>query len=239
MSHYWLVGALLFSAAAALALLSGLAFDGSERHLWAGLFAASVGVAVHTLTILFMLVTGRVVREAMRTRSLGPEFLAELNQFFARKKAYPAAGLAAFSLVFTGVLGFSQRGFGISPAWHMFAALATLLLNLWALGQEYRALRENQQLVDRVARKLDALDRERPPDLAAFEAESNDPRQRFKLALALAFGAWFPYLYWALIVWRGDFSRVSVHPWLEGSLLGFVLAALAWRAGKHVDARRP
>jgi hypothetical protein len=233
MWHYWLVGALLLVPAMLLAMLSGLGFDGSQRHLWFGLFAAILGVGVHTLTILFMLVTGRVLREAMRVRQLGPQFLVELNQFFARKQAYPLAALAASTLVATGVLGFSQRGFGVSPVWHMSIGVLTLVFNLWALQEEYRALRANQVLIDRVAAELDALDRAQPPDVAAFEAEHNDPRERFKLALALAIGAWFPYLYWALIVWRGEFARVSLHPWLEASLIGFAWAALTWRAGKR------
>jgi len=30
-------------------------------------------------------------------------------------------------------------------------------------------------------------------------------------------------LYWALVNWRGDFSRVSLHPWIEGSLFGVII----------------
>jgi hypothetical protein len=236
MWHYFVAGVILLVPALGWIVVSGLLHDGSERHLWAGLFGAILGVAVHTLTILFMLITGRVLREAMRTRPLGPEFLVELNDFFARKKAYPLAALGASSLVATGVLGFSQRGFGLSPVWHMLLGLFTVVFNLWALQEELRALRHNQILIDRVASALDALDLERPEQAAAFEAQTNDPTQRFKLALAFAFGAWFPYLYWVLINWRGDFTRVSVHPWLEASALGFVLAYFAWRAKKRGGA---
>jgi hypothetical protein len=236
MWHYFVAGMALAIPALGWTVVSGLIHDGSERHLWAGLFGASLGVGVHTMTILFMLVTGRVLREAMRTRPLGPEFLGELNAFFAQKRAYPLATLAAFSLVLTGVLGFSQRGFGISPAWHLVLGIATVIFNLWALQEELRALRRNQVLIDRVASALDAIDLAEPERVAAFEAEHNDPAMRFRFALALAFGAWFPYLYWALINWRGDFARVSLHPWLEASALGFVLAGFAWRAKRRAAA---
>lgn len=232
MWHYWLVGAALLVPSLFAALLSGIVLDSGEGHFWAGLFASCLGVGVHTLTILFMLVTGRVLREAMRARPLGPEFLLELNQFFARKSAYPLATLAAFSLVATGVLGYSARGFGISPAWHVAVGVLTLVFNLWALGEEYRALRVNQALIDRAANVLDRLDREHPPVQGALD-DAQDPHHKLKLALSLAIGAWFPYLYWAVIVWRGDFARVSVHPWLELSLIGWIWSAVAWRARQH------
>ena len=40
---------------------------------------------------------GRILREAMRARALGPEWLAELNRFFAERRAYPLSVLAALS----------------------------------------------------------------------------------------------------------------------------------------------
>ena len=43
----------------------------------------------------------------------------------------------------------------------------------------------------------------------------------------LAAGAWLPYLYWGLIACRGDFSEVSLHPWIELSGLGVLLILLS------------
>jgi hypothetical protein len=230
MWHYFLVGALILAPALFATLLLGVFFDGTSKHLWAGLFTASVGVGVHTLVILFMLVTGRVLREAIRSRRLAPEMLDELNRFFARKRAYPLAGIGASLLVATGVLGYAAKGFGISPAWHFAVGLLAVVFNLWALKEEYEALRVNQQLIDRAARELDALDRELEARGISLPQVEPQPRLSIRNGWTLAIGAWLPYLYQALIVWRGDFSRVSVHPWLEGSLLGFVVLILAWRA---------
>ena len=159
MWHYVLAGALLLAPALLATAMLGLAFDGSKKHLWAGLFTATLGVGVHTLVILFMLVTGRVLKEAIRARRLSDSFLAELNAFFGRKRAYPLAGLGASSIVAAGVLGYSSRGFGISPVWHWIVGIGTVLLNLWALQEELRALKENQRLVDRAAAELDEFDR--------------------------------------------------------------------------------
>jgi hypothetical protein len=108
-----------------------------------------------------------------------------------------------------------------------------LCFNAWAISVEYRALLENQELLDRAALELDRLDRERA--LAEAEAgaagdeEAYDPRRAARWGLIVAVSAWFPYLYWALIVWKGRFERVSVHPWLEGSLFGLVVWWIARR----------
>jgi hypothetical protein len=229
MVHYFTVGALVLIPALFWTMLSGI-LGGGERHLWVGLFSAVLAVAVHTLVILFMIVTGRVLREAMRARPLGPQFLGELNQFFARKQAYPLAVLAAFATVVAGVLGFSQRGFGISPAWHMLIGVAAVLLNLWALQEELRVLRQNQALLDRAAAELDALDERLAASGVLPEAEPPyDAAAWARWGRIVAVSAWLPYLYWGLIDKRGDFAKVSVHPWVELSLLGLLVWWLAHR----------
>lgn len=237
MWHYFLVGALLVAPALLATMVLGVFFDGTTKHLWAGLFAATLGVGVHTLVILFMLVTGRVLREAIRSRKLEPTLLDELNRFFARKRAYPLAGASAALLVLTGVLGYSAKGFGISPAWHFLVGLAAVCFNLWALAEEYRALRENQRLIDRAANELDALDRDLVARGEALPESPSAPLLSLRNGWTLAIGAWLPYLYQALIVWRGDFARVSLHPWIEASALGVVLVALSWRARRPSAAR--
>lgn len=235
MVHYFLVGVLLLVPSLGAALYTGWNHDGSERHLWVGLFAATLAIGVHTLLILFMVITGRVLREAMRSRPLGPEFLAELNAFFERKSAYPLAVGAAFAVVAAGVLGFSQRGFGISPAWHMLLGALAVFGNLWALIEEVRALRVNQRLIDRVASTLDAMDREKLEQGEELPAdEPVEPSAIARWGLVVAVSSWLPYLYWVFINWRGDFSRVSLHPWIEASAAGLFVW---WLASREVRAR--
>jgi hypothetical protein len=226
MWHYFLVGVILLVPALGWTVITGLLHDQSERHFWAGLMTGALAVGVHTLLILFVLITGRILREAMSARSLRPEFLAELNQFFAVRRAYPLAVLAAFSTVAAGVLGNTARGFGISPAWHWLAGLAAVGINLWALQEELRILRRNQELVDRVAAELDEIDRRREEP---FVEQPADAPTVARWSLAVALGAWMPYLYWGLFEYRGDFSRVSLHPWIEASAVGFAVWLLARR----------
>ena len=210
MVHYFMVFVLLLVPAICWTVVTGLTYDGSRAHFNAGLLTSVVALATHTLLILFMIVTGRVLKEAMRARPLGPEFLGELNRFFARKSAYPLAIFACFAIVTAAVLGHAQRGFGISSTWHILIGSGAALLNLWALQSEFAALRANQALLDRAARELDRLDRDGPPP--ELPDDPAVPGGAARWGLVLAVSAWFPYLYWALIHWRGDFSRVSVHP---------------------------
>src|SRR6188474_3461644 len=178
MVHYFTGLAALVIPALAWTAWTGFA-GGGEVHVGWGLFAAVYTAAVHTLLILFVLVTGRVLKEAMAARPLGPEFLAELNDFFARKKAYPFAILAACATAAAAVLGFAPRGFGM-PVWiHWAAGLAAIAANLWAIPSEFRALRENQLLIDRAATELDRMDRESAANAeegAAAEPWVYDPR---------------------------------------------------------------
>ncbi len=230
MVHYFGIVAALAVPALIATVLTGV--SGARVHLTVGLLTAMLTVALHTLLIVFMIITGRVLREAVRARHLEATFLVELNDFFAKKKIYPVSILAAFAIVVAAVLGYGNRGFGLPSAVHMLVGLTALLVTLWAIPIEIRTLMENQRLLDRVATELDRLDREQGPRLSDEEfavSEGYDPRRMSAWTLNFALGAWLPYLYQALIVWRGDFGRVSLHPWIELSLVGFALWFLAKR----------
>jgi hypothetical protein len=179
-----------------------------------------------------MILTGRVLKEAMRARPLGREFLGELNEFFARKKAYPVALLAVLVTVAAAVLGYGARGFGLPPALHMLAGLAALVFNLWAFTHELAAMRDNQALLDRAALELDRIDREaaalgRDPDADAPEPALGPGRW----GLVVGMSAWMPYRYWALIGWKGRFGRVPVWPFAVASAFGFGIWLASLRDG--------
>jgi len=226
MWHYFVAAAALCIPALLATALSGVTLEGGETHLMIGLVSGILVVGTHTLVIMFMIITGRILREAMRARPLGDEFLVELNEFFARRTAYPVAVLAAFLTVATGVLGYTARGFDFPPAVHVSAGFVALAVNVWALSLEVRVLRENQVLVDRAAAELDRLDRESPPEP---EDDEIDAPTLERWGLILAVSAWMPWAYWAVIEHRGDFAATSVHPWLEGSLAGLLVWWLARR----------
>jgi hypothetical protein len=227
MVHYYVALGLVLAPCLLLTLASGAFHDGSQRHLVLGLFTAVACVAANTLLILFMIVTGRVLKAAMQSRPLSGAFLVELNQFFARRRAYPLAIGAAFAATLAAVLGHG-RYIGVSAALHMLAGLMAVLLNAQALVSGVRTLRANQALLDRVAAELDRMDSAGVPvqEGAGSPRWSCGPATRW---LALGFSAWAPYLYWSLVVWRGAFDQVSpLLPLACGLVSAFALAQ-AWR----------
>ena len=233
MIHYF--GAAAVLTIAALLTSAWLGISGQlDVHFRVALVTAILTIGTHSLLILFMIITGRIIREAMLHRELPAEFLTELNDFFSRKMAYPAALLGAVSIVAAGVLGTAQSALGLPAMTHMLVGVLALCVNFFAILMETQAILANQGLVDRVAATLDELDRELtakgepPPD------DEPDPRAKSRAAMAVCLGAWLPYLYWGLVVWRGDFSKVSVHPWLEFSIAGFLVWGLARTALESV-----
>jgi hypothetical protein len=227
--YYFVLLAVATSALLLAAAGTGMVVSRPELHVATGLLAAILTVGTHTLVILFMIVTGRVLREAIRSRPLSREFLAELNEFFARSRGYPIAVFGAFSIVVTAVLGYAARGFGLSPLVHPAAGILALGFNLWALSIEWRVLLENMRLIDRAAADLDRIDREDgswAERARAEERAERPPGTASRRWLVIGLAAWLPYLYWGLISWRGDFSRVSLHPWLEISVVALVIAWL-------------
>lgn len=216
MVHYYLAFALLAVPALLATAWTGATFEGGGRHFAIGLSTAIFCVALNTLVILFMIVTGRVLKQAMKSRPLAPEFLVELNAFFAEKSAYPVAVGAAFAVVTTAVLGYGSR-IGVPAPVHLLFGIGTVLLQLWAAQEGYRALRANQSLLDRVASELDRMDAAGiPVDEAAIEPE-------WRLALrgrwfVFAVAAWAPYVYWGAIAWNGDFARLP-RPFLVGTVV--------------------
>lgn len=228
MVHYYAVLAFLVGPALLITAGTGIWFQpGSDTHLSVGLFAALFALAAQTLVILFMIITGRVLRAAMETRPLDPAFLTELNAFFAHKRAYPVAVLSALAVTAAAVLGYGQRAFGAPAAVHVLLGLGAILFNLWALQSGYRTLLENQELLDRTARELDRIDRESPESVTAAEDEL-DPEGASRRWVLAALCAWLPYLYWVFIEWRGDFSAVHpLFPLLTAAFCSYALLC-AW-----------
>jgi hypothetical protein len=236
MVHYHLALSAVLAPALLITAATGIWHDGSQVHLGLGVLTAMLAVATQTLLILFMIVTGRILKEAMRSRPLAPDFLAELNRFFSERRAYPVALGASALAVATAVLGYGSR-IGVPPAVHMLLGLFTVVVNLATIPAGQRTLRGNQELLDRVAGELDRIDAE----LAARGAAVETPEIRWTVGLAarrlvFAASAWLPYLYWGLVVWRGDFARVPAAFLAATAALSFLGLASAWRARGRAPA---
>ena len=62
------------------------------------------------------------------------------------------------------------------------------------------------------------------------------PLLSLRNGLTLLIAPWLPYFYWTLVVWRGDFSHTSVHPWVEVSVVGAIVTVLALKSPQAQSA---
>jgi hypothetical protein len=237
MFHYFAIAvtitalALLTAASLGIARNLGLLID-SETHFLVALIAAILAIGTNTMLIVFMIVTGRILREAVRARDLPLEFLDQLNVFFADKAAYPAAIGAAFSIVVAGVLAFAGRHYELSVWVHGTAGVLALGINLAVIPIELSALKANQRLVDRAANALNKIDAGLEERGELPEEEPLQPAAIARSAWIVAISAWMPWGYWGLVEYRGDFGRASIHPWIEISILAALVGWMATRAAR-------
>ena len=206
MVHYYAVFALLMIPALLLTIWSGFQGSGGSFHLGAGLVTAVLCVATQTLLILFMILTGRILKAAMQVRPLSPVHLEELNRFFSKHKGYPVAVAGALSVTVTAVLGYGPN-IHVPSLVHISFGIVAALINLWSIQIGISTIKANQVLLDRVSAELDRLDDEIGP---AEEAEGEIQWVISRLARfgIYALSAWLPYLYWGFVVWKGDFAKM-------------------------------
>lgn len=233
MSLYFLIACV--ACTLSLLVAAGLGLSGhTDLHFKIALPAAILTVGAHTLLILFMLVTGRILREAIRSRDLPQDFLEDLNKFFARKSAYPAAILGCVSIAVGSIAAFGAPVLGLPAETHMITGCLAVLLNLWVMPIEYRALRQTQLIVDKAATALDLIDAEITAQGGELpEEEGTTPEGLAQGAMAVAVGAWLPYGYLVFIMGDGDLSGTSIHPFVEVSLGSLVIWYLARAEAKR------
>jgi hypothetical protein len=223
MSHYYISLLVLVAGGLALTVLAGVL--SLSWHLTVALPTAMLVVALHSLTILFVLIGSRLLREAVDNCGLNQEFLARSNTYFSSPSGLFLSLAGAFSIVVAGVLGYGERAFQL-PAWvHLAAGLCAAALTLIAVPFEYRFLRTVEGLLDETRASLDAEDRRRAAEGLGPVDEGHVPQRdtRAHTGLFIAVAPWCVYAYQLLIVWRGRFEEVSLHPWVEISVVGLLI----------------
>lgn len=138
----------------AAAELSGVSEEMS-RHILVGLGASLLLLFSHCWILIYLLGTGRVVRQAVRQRGLEPE-LAERTRRF-RKSSYSLLLLAMALSLATFVTGTGITT-GAVPGWlHPVLFYAALVVQIPTLAIERRALDDTELLIADVDRRLEAL----------------------------------------------------------------------------------
>lgn len=232
MSTYYM--SLLTLAVLGLLATATAGLSGSSMHLMIGLVTAFVVVGLHSMVILFMLICSRLLREGHENCGLSPDYLKRSNDFFRERGGFFLALAGAFSIVAAGVLGYSKHAFEIPTEVHLYSGVFAMLITFIAIPIELIALRNAEGLLDEARVLLDKEDEVRAERGEAPLGSDHQPYKDSPRAIA-GFVLIVPllvYAYQGLMVWHGDFSRVSIHPWFEIAGVGIVMLVFARRGEK-------
>src|SRR5436190_13445847 len=154
------IDAVLLLSGFGVGVVSKLGFSVYLVHFWLGLSAVLVTLLVHCLIFTYFLGTGRWVKEVALAYRLPDEPLPRLTRELKRQ-TFPPALFAMLIAIATAAAGTAAQ-LGDWP-WPVHAALAslTLLINLWAFAVEYRNVRTNAGVIERVLDEVDRIRAER------------------------------------------------------------------------------
>jgi len=138
-------------------------------HMLIGLGALTFATLVHAISLTYFMGTGRFLEETSNAYSLSGDYYEE-----SQRRKYgmlPGMVMCLLLLISTGAFGaiadpatqVSLAGtFGMTDAQiHLTGAVLTLLANLFATLQEYRAVSRNSQIIDDVLAEVRRIRTER------------------------------------------------------------------------------
>jgi hypothetical protein len=121
----------------------------SAAHQLAGALTAMVCCAVHCIVFTYFIATAKWVQHAIAVKQLDPSLTAPTRSF--RRQAFPAALLAMASVFAAAVVGVATfNGAFATPLLHELIAWGAIAINIAVAAVEYRAIRRNGALIDRV-----------------------------------------------------------------------------------------
>jgi hypothetical protein len=147
----------LATAGMAVAAVLGYGLDGPtdpavSGHLLASLASTLMLVFSHSWILLYLLGTGRAVRDAVKEFQLEPEVIAASRAL--RRRSIPWLLLAALLAMATFLLGIAGVP-GLVPLWvHHALFFATLAVQVLALWIEGRALSANEKLLTDIDHRI-------------------------------------------------------------------------------------
>ena len=152
----WILGALATAGIAVTAALGyGLhspADPGMPRHVVAALASSLLLMLSQCWILLYLLGTGKVIRDAVREAGLDPAPLARLRRL--RRVCYPAILLSMALVLSTFLVGGEVAAKGAPPWVHHALFWAALAAQAGALGIEWWGLAGNESLLMEVDRRL-------------------------------------------------------------------------------------
>ncbi len=208
--------AAVWSGLTGMGALEGSAIDLHRRLALAGVILA---VMVHSVVFVYMIGTGRAIKDATRDFGIDPAFYQE--HIALKWRAAPWALACTALLAATAVLGGVAESGGVWGWIHPLAAVLTLLVNLGGFPAEHRAIRSNGALLGRVAEATEVRNR------AQLE-RGEDPAPPLSglssggWGLVLAGSAWLPWLYGKYVMGRPGLPAWPFAVLSAAGILGFL-----------------
>ena len=156
-----LVNLLGLCAAAALGYASRAGYPVGPWHILAGAMAALTCVGVHCVVFTYFIATAKWIQHAVMVKRLDDQLVRPTRSF--RKQAFPAALLAMAVVIATAFLGAARDNGLIPRGWHHGVAIAALVVNLAVAVLEFRAIRSNSHLIDRILETIARQDQRLTP----------------------------------------------------------------------------
>lgn len=152
----WILGALATVGIAVTAAfgygLESPGDPGMPRHIVTALASSLLLMLAHSWILIYLLATGKVIRDAVREGGLDPSPLARSRRL--RRICYPAILLAAALVMATFLVGGAVAARSVSPWVHQTLFWAAIVVQAAALWIERWGLAENESLLVEVDRRL-------------------------------------------------------------------------------------
>jgi hypothetical protein len=152
----WILGVV---ATAGIAVAAALGYGlqspsdpGMPRHVVAGLVSSLPLMFSQLWIFLYLLATGKVIQDAVRTGGIDRSPLDEAQRI--RRVCYPLTLLAVALVLATFLAGGVVAAKGASPWVHHALFWAAFAVQAGALGVEWRSLAANERLLVEVDRRL-------------------------------------------------------------------------------------
>ena len=129
-------------------------------HFCLGLFTVVANLGLHCLVFIYFLGTGRWVKEVALAYQLPDTPLPRLTRDLKRW-TFPPALLAMLVPIAAAAAGMGRQWREWPWQVHMTLAVASILVNVWALRIEYRNVRTNAGVIEQVMHEVDRIRAER------------------------------------------------------------------------------
>jgi hypothetical protein len=123
-------------------------------HIIMALAATALSVFSHSLTMMYVVAVGRMIREAVEKKNLDRKYVLETKRY--RKSVFRIATVAMVLVMTQTVLGGAVHTHLIPPWVHLLIGSAALVVSAFAAYIEVRYLISNHLLGHHVAREFEA-----------------------------------------------------------------------------------